>query len=80
MKIGPVEANFFHVDGQTDMAKLTDACCNFENTPKKYNTSKAITMVGIYIYIYKKTWMIKINQHTYCCIRPSSQIQQTQTQ
>jgi hypothetical protein len=29
-----------------EMAKLTDACCNFENVPKKYNISKSITMLG----------------------------------
>ena len=56
------------------MTKLTDACCNFENVPKKYNISKSITVVG------GGDWMIKINQHTYCCIRPSTQIQHTQTQ
>jgi hypothetical protein len=41
-----VEANFFHADGQTDMAKQTDASCNFENMPKKYKISKSITMLG----------------------------------
>jgi hypothetical protein len=28
------------------MAKLTDACCNFDNAPKKYNIPKSITMLG----------------------------------
>ena len=47
MKIWPMGANFFCADGQTDMAKLTDACCcNFENVLKKYNVSKSITMLG----------------------------------
>jgi hypothetical protein len=37
-KIRPVEAELFHVDGQTegetDMTKLTVAFCNFANAPK----------------------------------------------
>jgi len=35
MKIRPVGAELFHVDGQTDMAKLTVAFRNFSNAPTK---------------------------------------------
>jgi len=35
MKIRPVEAEFFHADGQTDMTKLTVAFRNFTNAPKR---------------------------------------------
>jgi len=39
MKIRPVGAQLFHVDGQTDrMTKLTVAFRNFVSTPKKLNT------------------------------------------
>ena len=34
MKIRPVEAEFFHADGRTDMTKPTVAFRNFENAPK----------------------------------------------
>jgi hypothetical protein len=34
MKINPGGADMFHVDGQTDMTKLTDAFRNFANAPK----------------------------------------------
>ena len=35
MKIRQVRAELFHVDGQTDMKKLTVALRNFANAPKK---------------------------------------------
>ena len=35
MKICPVGAELFHVDGQTGMTKLIVAFCNFANVPKK---------------------------------------------
>jgi len=38
MKICPVEAKLLHVDGQTDMTKLTGAFWNFANAPKKQYT------------------------------------------
>jgi hypothetical protein len=34
MKMCLVEGKFFHVDGQSDMTKLTAAFCNYENIPK----------------------------------------------
>jgi hypothetical protein len=34
MKICPVGAELFHVDGQTGITKLTVAFCNFVNVPK----------------------------------------------
>jgi len=34
MKICPVEATFFHADGQTDMTQLMVAFRNFANMPK----------------------------------------------
>jgi len=34
MTIRPVEATFFHADGQTDMTKLMVAFHNFANMPK----------------------------------------------
>jgi len=34
MKICPVGAELFHVDGQTDMAKLIVTFRNFANAPK----------------------------------------------
>jgi hypothetical protein len=33
MKIRPVEEELFHVDGRTDMTKLTVAFRNFANVP-----------------------------------------------
>ena len=33
MKIRPVDAELFHVDGKTDMKKLTVALCNIGNAP-----------------------------------------------
>ena len=35
MKIQPVRAELFLVDGQTDMTKLTAAFSNFVNPPKE---------------------------------------------
>jgi len=35
MKIHPVGAELFHLDGQTDMTKLVVAFYNFVNAPKK---------------------------------------------
>jgi len=35
MKICPMGAEFFHLDGRTDVMKLIVALCNFENVPKK---------------------------------------------
>jgi len=35
MKICPVGAELFHLDGQTDMMKLVVAFYNFANAPKK---------------------------------------------
>jgi hypothetical protein len=37
MKICPVEAKLFHMDGQTDMTKLTVAFHNFAKPPKNFN-------------------------------------------
>jgi len=34
MKIHPVGAELLHVEGRTDMTKLTVAYCNFVNAPK----------------------------------------------
>ena len=34
MKIGPLGAEFFHEDGQTDLTKLTVAFRNFAKVPK----------------------------------------------
>jgi len=34
MKIRPVGATLFHMDGQTDMTKLTVAFRNFANVPR----------------------------------------------
>ena len=36
MKIRPVGAELFHVDGRTDKTKLTVAFRNFANVPKPY--------------------------------------------
>jgi len=36
MKIRPVGAELFHVDGRTDMTKLTVAFRNFANAPKNF--------------------------------------------
>jgi hypothetical protein len=38
MKIHPVGAELFHVERQTDMAKLIVIFHNFANVPKKWNT------------------------------------------
>ena len=35
MTIGPVGAELFHADGQTDMTKLTVAVRNFPEAPNK---------------------------------------------
>ena len=35
MKIHPVGAELFHVDGQTDMTKLTVTFCNFVHIPRR---------------------------------------------
>jgi len=43
MKICPLEAELFHMDGKTDMTKLTVAFCNFANATKMTNT--VITLV-----------------------------------
>jgi hypothetical protein len=37
MKIRPVGAELFHVDGQTDMTKVTVALRNYANAPKNNN-------------------------------------------
>jgi len=39
IKIRPVGAELFHVDGRTDMTKLIVAFRNFANAPKKKNHS-----------------------------------------
>jgi len=36
MKIHPLGAELFHVDGWTDMTKLIDTFHNFVNTPKNF--------------------------------------------
>jgi hypothetical protein len=36
MKSRPVEAKYYHVDGQTHTTKLTVAFRNFANAPKNY--------------------------------------------
>jgi hypothetical protein len=41
MKIGPVGAELFRVDGQTDMTKLTVAFRNFANAPKNKRSGNA---------------------------------------
>ena len=46
MKIWPVGTIFFHADGQSDMAKLSDACRKFQNAPIKYNISTSIIILG----------------------------------
>jgi hypothetical protein len=43
LKYRPVGAELFHVDGQTDMTKLTVAFRNFANAPK--NACKTVTTV-----------------------------------
>jgi len=42
MKIGPVRAEYFHADGQTDtdMTKLIAAFRNFANAPKQISEEK----------------------------------------
>jgi len=40
MKTCPVEAELFHVDSSTDMAKLISAFRNFVNVPDTYYTLK----------------------------------------
>jgi hypothetical protein len=45
MKICPVGAESFHVDGQTDMKKLIDGFCNSTNKPK--NGRKATTLLPV---------------------------------
>jgi len=40
MKIRSVEVELFHVDGRTDMTKLTVAFRNFANAPKKLQEDK----------------------------------------
>ena len=37
MKIRPVGSELFHANGRTDMTKVTEAFCNFTNTPKNVN-------------------------------------------
>jgi hypothetical protein len=44
MKIRPVGAELFHVDGRTDIAKLIVAFRNFASTPKKQNTITAMLL------------------------------------
>jgi hypothetical protein len=34
MKVRPLGAELCHTDGQTDVRKLTVACCNFANVSK----------------------------------------------
>jgi len=46
MKIRPVEDEFFHADGQTDMVKLIFAFHNFANALEKPNK---ITQQEIYL-------------------------------
>ena len=43
MQIRPVGAELFHVDGQTDMTKLTIAFRNFANARKHYYSLTHIT-------------------------------------
>jgi len=45
MKIHPVGAQLFHVDGQTDMMKLTVTSCNFANMLK--NKSSINILLGL---------------------------------
>jgi hypothetical protein len=44
MKIRPVEAKSFHVDGWTDMTKLTVTFRNVVNAPKNDNEDIQTTM------------------------------------
>jgi hypothetical protein len=46
MKIRPLGAEFFHVDGQTDITKLIVAFRNSENTPEMY---LYMCMSGMYL-------------------------------
>jgi len=43
MKIRPVRAEFFHVDGQIDMTKLTVAFRGFANEAKNVGVRKCAT-------------------------------------
>ena len=45
MKIHPVGAELFHLDGETDMMKLAVAFYNFANAPKKMTLYLAQTCV-----------------------------------
>ena len=45
MKICPVGAGLFHMDGQTDTKKLTAGFCNFANKPT--NGRKATTLLPV---------------------------------
>jgi hypothetical protein len=41
--ICPMGAEMFHMDGQTDMTKLTVAFHNFANMPKNWTKSRNLT-------------------------------------
>jgi hypothetical protein len=47
MKISPVGAELFHVDGQTDMTKLTVALGNFAKAPKNVCKCAAVKLQHI---------------------------------
>ena len=55
MTIRPVEATFFHADGQTDMTKLMVAFHNFANMPKnqlEYKDVDAATLWEVRKYVH----------------------------
>ena len=68
MKIHPVVAELFHLDGQTDMMKLAVAFYNFANAPKKRTLYLAQTVhinavIGsTNICIFKQ---LTVAKHTY---------------
>jgi len=45
IKIGAVEAELFHADGQTDMTKLIVAFHNFANAPKKRSATRVHLLI-----------------------------------
>jgi len=56
MKIRPVGIEFFHADGQIDMAKLTVAFRNFANSPEKSMNTKCV--FWFYLLLSSETFLI----------------------
>jgi hypothetical protein len=62
MKICPVGAKLFHVDGRTDMMKLIAIFCNYVNMPKNryFVSEKCVTILPFGNWLIKDAWLWQI--------------------